>query len=121
MSIGHAIDKLYDLREEKRRLEAELKKVRQLMEEEEINIFELFKQQDVTMSGGSRATCSVTETVVPVVDDYDKLQEHLLATGDLHLLERRVSSRAYREMLEAGEDVPGVRPFTKRALSLRSK
>lgn len=121
MNLGKTIDALHALREHKRALEAELKDVRQEIEEAEQNVMEMLKQNGVTMSAGEHATVSITETVVPAVEDWDAFYEHIMQTGDFHLLERRPASRAYRELLESGEDVPGLRPFTKRNLSLRSK
>ena len=121
MNLGKAIDHLHALREQKRLLEADLKELRQKMEEAETNIFALLEQNGVTASAGSAASVSITETIVPVIDDADTFFDHIIASGDIHLLERRPSSRAYRELLEAGEVVPGLRPFTKRNLSLRSK
>jgi hypothetical protein len=41
--------------------------------------------------------------------------------GALHLLQRRPATAAFRELQEAGEAVPGLEPFTKRAISLRAK
>jgi hypothetical protein len=40
--------------------------------------------------------------------------------GYFHLLQKRVSEPAYRELLEKGKKVPGVQPFTARKLNLRS-
>lgn len=120
MSIGAAIDKLHGLREKKRNLEKEIAKLRKIMEEEEINIFALLEEQDIPGAKGHTASVSITESVVPVIDDDEEFFSHVLATGDIHLLERRPSVRAYRELLESGEAVPGLRPFTKRTLSLRS-
>ena len=120
MNLGAAIDKLHGLREEKRNLEAEISKIRKVMEEEEINIFALLEEQDLPGAKGHTATVSITESVVPVLDNDEVFFDHIMKTGDLHLLERRPSVRAYRELRESGEEVPGLRPFTKRTLSLRS-
>ena len=121
MNLGQRIDHLYQLREQKRKLEADLKELREKMEEDEIEIFEMLKNNGTSTADGLNAKVSITETIVPVIDDADEFFDHVLATGDIHLLERRVSSRAYRELLEAGEEVPGLRPFNRRTLSLRTK
>jgi len=120
MNLGAAIDKLHGLREEKRNLEAEISKIRKVMEEEEINIFALLEEQDLPGAKGHTATVSITESVVPVLENDEVFFDHIMKTGDIHLLERRPSVRAYRELRESGEEVPGLRPFTKRTLSLRS-
>lgn len=119
MNLGPAIDKLHGLREKKRELEVEISKLRKLMEEEEENIFAMLEEQELPGARGHTATVSITESVVPVIENDELFFDHIMETGDLHLLERRPAVRSYRELREAGEDVPGLRPFTKRTLSLR--
>jgi len=119
MNLGKAIDKLHDLREKKRALELEVAEIRKVMEEEELNIFALLEEQDIPGARGHTATVSITESIVPVIENDDIFFGHVLTTGDIHLLERRPSVRAYRELTEAGEVVPGLRSFTRRTLSLR--
>lgn len=121
MNLGAAIDKLYHLREQKRLHENEIKMLNQTMAEEEENILAMLQEVGTTISSGAAATVSITEQVLPIIDDAEAFFDHIQETGDFHLLERRPSARAYREMLEAGEDVPGLRKFVKRKLSLRTK
>jgi hypothetical protein len=118
-NLGAAIDKLHTLREEKRLLEERVKDIRKVMEEEEINIFAMLEEQDIPGAKGHTASVSITESIVPVIENDELFFEHILQTGDLHLLERRPSVRAYREIKQSGEEVPGLRPFTRRTLSLR--
>lgn len=67
--------------------------------------------------GNFRATR--TETVLPGRKDWAILGPYILETGQLHLLERRVSSTAYRELLEQDGEVPGIDPFVKEDISIR--
>lgn len=45
---------------------------------------------------------------VPSVTDWPKLDKYILKTGKLHLLNRRLTTSAYREEIEAGAKIPGV-------------
>ena len=119
MNLGSAIDNLFDLRQQKAKLDKKVTDLKKIIEEAELNVQGLLRENNVTLSRGEFATASITETIVPVVDDWDAFYDHILQTEGFHLLERRPASRAYRELLEAGEDVPGLRPFTKHNLSLR--
>ena len=47
----------------------------------------------------------------PHVSDWPKLWEHIRATGDFSLLEKRPSSTAIKLMWSAGESVPGVEKY----------
>jgi hypothetical protein len=64
-------------------------------------------------------TATVTETVVPVVEDWDSVHQYILENEAPHLLQRRVAAAAFRELQDMGVDVPGLSPYTKRAISLR--
>jgi len=37
----------------------------------------------------------------------------------LFLLQRRPAAAAYRELLESGQTIPGVEPYTQRQIGLR--
>jgi hypothetical protein len=118
-SLGSLIDEIYDLREQKREIEKEMKEIEAQMADLEARIINLLDADEVTLSRGRRASASVTESEVPVVEDWDEFQDYVLRNQALHLLERRASVAAWRELKQAGEDVPGTRPFIKRKLSIR--
>lgn len=67
------------------------------------------------------ATATLTESVVPNVVDWDALYEYILANNATHLLQRRPSTAAFRELHDMGESVPGIEPYTKRSISLRKR
>ena len=57
----------------------------------------------------------------PHVLDWDTFYAFLRRTGDLQLFERRVSSKAFQEILEArnGKELPGVTTYSYPALQTR--
>ena len=63
---------------------------------------------------------SIKEDTLPDVTDWDALYAHILKTGDFSLLHRRTSSPAYREILSAGQQVPGIQPRTHRTINFRT-
>ena len=68
-------------------------------------------------------TATLTETIVPQVENWDEFYEYIAETESFHLLERRPSSVAYREALELreGKLLPGVQSFTKRDVGFRKR
>lgn len=70
---------------------------------------------------------SGTVTVVwksgAVVEDLSALQKHILATGELDLLQNRISEEAVRQRWEVGDVVPGIarRDFQKLSISTTKK
>jgi uncharacterized protein YjcR len=117
--LGHMIDALYELRERKRELKGEMDDLEQRMEELEAAITKDLGTQGMTLARGTRASVTVTESEVPTTEDWDQVLSYIKQNDAMHLLERRISVAAWRELQESGELVPGTTPFTKRKLSVR--
>ena len=69
---------------------------------------------------GSKASVTISKNVVANVTDWDELWPYIVKNKFYGLVQRRVTDTAYRELLDLGKKVPGVEPFTKRALTVRS-
>lgn len=119
-SVGAVIDQIWAVREEKRRLEAEVKEVALKIEELETQLMERLEKEGLEKASGAKASVSVGTSVVADVQDWDAFWVYILKNKYTHLLQRRVSEPAYRELLDAGKKVPGVQPFTKRKLNVRT-
>lgn len=118
-TFGSLIDEMYAVRTKRQELEAESKKLGEQLEKMTAAIINRLDIDETTMSRGKAASATLTETVVPKVDDWDAFYKYLAENEAFHLLQRRVSSAAARETIEAGEVIDGVSTFTKRAISLR--
>lgn len=126
-SVGTLIDKLWALREEKKELEAKAAALSKQMEPLEEQLFEKMDAEGVDKATGRKASVSFTFNVsanVGVEGDTEAgwklLYAYIKKTGYWHLLQRRVTDTAYRELLESGKKVPGVQPFTKKRINLRT-
>jgi|TARA_Y100000289_G_C3928315_1_gene154852 hypothetical protein len=101
-------------------LNAELKELRKEQDEIDYELLKKLDEQGVSKTGTSVASISIREDTVPEVTDWDTLYAHVTATGDFGLLQRRVSSTAYKEALKLGEEVPGLQPREIRRINFRS-
>lgn len=119
-TLGSDIDLMFELREKKRKLEAAIKEIEGQATLVEERLMESMEKQGIDKSTGKNASVSVTSNTVANVDDWDAFGAFIVKNKFLHLLQRRVSDPAYRELLEAGKKVPGVQPFTKKRLNLRA-
>lgn len=119
-SVGAVIDQIWAVREEKRRLEAQVKEVALKIEELETALMERLEAEGLDKATGTKASVSVGSSVVADVQDWDAFWGFIFKNKYTHLLQRRVSEPAYRELLDAGKKVPGVQPFTKRKLNVRT-
>ena len=119
LTFGKLIDDMYALRLEKEELTSAAKKLGTQLDLMQAEIIDRLDADETTMSRGKLASAILTETVVPKVDDWDGFYQYIHDNEAFHLLQRRLATTAYREMLEAGEVISGVSTFTKRAISLR--
>ena len=119
-ALGSMIDKIWAVREEKRRLEEQAKEASERISELEAQLFEQLEAQGLDKATGSKASVSITTSVVADVQDWDAVWPYIAKTKAWHLVQRRLSDPAYRELLDMGKKVPGVQPFTKRKLNVRT-
>lgn len=118
--LGKLIDQLWSIREKKRELEAAVKDLDGKISDIEVELMEALNAAGLEKASGTKASISITTTTVANVTDWDEFGKYILKNKFLHLLQRRVSDPAYRELLEAGKKVPGTEPFTKKRLNLRT-
>ena len=119
-SLGATTDKMWQLREDKRALDAKLKVVEGQIKELETTLFELLDAQDTRKAEGKKASVSIGESTVATVEDWDALWPYIVKNKFFHLVQKRVSDPGMRELWALKKVVPGVQPFTKRTLSVRS-
>lgn len=120
MTLGACIDKMWQLREDKRALDAQIKAVEADIKALETDMFGLLDAQDTRKAEGKHASVSVNESVVCNVEDWDALWPWIAKNKFFHLVQKRVSDPGIRELWALGKVIPGTQPFTKRTLSLKS-
>lgn len=118
---GDLIDRLFMLREEKRRIDSEIKEIEAQMTVATDQIFVSLDTLKMTRGDGKFAAVSINESVVPNVEDWDLFLDYIYKKKAGHLLQRRASTEACRETFERKGSIPGVSAFVKRTLSLRTK
>ena len=116
---GAMIDEMFELREAKKDLEAQIKELNNQMTLIEAELIHKLDAEETSMGRGKSASASVTKSEVPMVEDWDTFGQYLIDNEMLYLLQRRVAVRAFRELKEAGEEIPGTTTFPKRTISLR--
>ena len=119
MKLDDMIDKMFLLREQKRGLESQVKDVNKELAELQQQYIQACKEIGTDYARGSMASASITETVVPQIEDWGMVAEWVMENDALYLLHRRVSSGPWKELQDAGVNVPGIEPFTKVGVSLR--
>ena len=119
-NINALIDERASLKAMMDGLNKRLKEFRAALDQVDILLLKKLDDEGLNRTANSIASVSINEDTVPDVSDWDALYAHVIATGDFSLIQRRVSSTAYRELLKMGEAVPGLQPRTIRRINFRS-
>jgi len=120
MNIGQKIDKLWLLREKKRAKDAESKLIGDEIDALEAELMHHMTDEGTDKAAGKKATVSITKSVVPQAIDWDAFYAYIHRHKYYHLLERRPAVAGCRELFDAGKKIPGIEPFTKVKLNLRT-
>lgn len=110
---GECADLLWQLREVKRRMEAEAAAVSKTIHELEAHTLEVLHGAHLEGARGRTGQVSRKVSLVPSVKDWDAVYAWVTKKKALDLFERRLSVTAWRERLEARVVVPGVEAFQR--------
>ncbi|WP_027589500.1 hypothetical protein [Pseudomonas sp. RL] len=107
------------LREAKRELERQVASLDEQLKANEQDIIELADQTGLTRFAVGKLSFSISENTVGQVEDWDTVYDYIHDNRAFHLLQRRLSNAAYKELLDAGEAPRGINPVTLRSLNMR--
>lgn len=118
-AIGKMVDRIFELRKKKAELESAVKDVEGQIADLDSELMEALEKAGIERTATKKGTVSVSTSVVAQVTDWDALWNYIYKNKYGHLLQRRISDPAYRELLEHGKKVPGTEPFSKKRLNYR--
>ena len=101
-------------------VQSEEKLLKSQQRELESQISIRMQEQGLDKISNDVCTISLKNEIVPTVEDWDQLHEHITDTNQFELLQKRVSATAYRELIAAGMDVPGVKSTELTRINFRS-
>lgn len=119
-AIGKSIDKVFLLRKKKTEFEAAVKDVEGQIADLDAEIMEAMHQSGLEKTATKMGTVSVSTSTVAQVEDWDAFLAYIYKNKYGHLLQRRVSDPAWRELIEQGKKVPGTTGFIKKRLNYRT-
>ena len=119
MSVNELINERADVKGRMDGLNKQLKELRAEQDYLDVLLLKKMDAEGVARTANDAASVSINEDTVPDVTDWDALYEHVTSTQDFSLLQRRVSSTAYKELLKMGEQVPGLSPRSVRRVNFR--
>jgi seryl-tRNA synthetase len=117
-TLGACADELYELKQERSQLNQQLAKLDERRKELEQHLVDQLSAQDAKGISGELVKASIVVERVGTAKDWGKIYAYVKRNGAFHLLQRRLSNTALREIWEAGKKVPGVEIFNHKKVSL---
>jgi hypothetical protein len=119
MNIDTLIDELHSLREQKRKLEQEIKQVNEQYNETKAYLIDLLDAQGVSSVKTPVARVTMTESQVVKMEDWESFCRYITDNNAFHLLQKRPASTACKEHLTITNELPpGIHLITLRDISL---
>ena len=119
-TLEQCVAQLAEARAKKSELSDQLAAVGITIDRLELEVLNSMSDAGVESVRTGRATVSIKRSTVPTVEDWNALDAFILKHKSLDLLQRRISITAWRERVEAGKAVPGVKPFERVELAWRT-
>jgi predicted ATPase len=120
MNINELIEQRTILKKELDLANAHIANLKQTKEELDYQLLIKLDEQGLSRTANDKASVSINQDTVANVTDWDAFYSHVMQTEDFSLLQKRVSSVAYKELLKLGEEIPGVQPREIRRINFRS-
>lgn len=120
-TIDDLLTELHSTRTELKRLQEIESKLKKTKNELETQIAINLKDQGIDQVGNDMCTVSIKKEIVPTVENWDSVHQHIIDTGQFELLQKRMSATAYRELQQMGQGVPGVTATELTRVNFRSK
>ena len=118
--IGSKIDLLHKQKLKIKALDTKLLQEKKTYYEMENEIVKLMQEEELMVSGGKLAKLTLSTEDLPSVSDWNKLYAYIKKNNAWDLLQKRVSSTAFRARTEGNKKIPGVQKFHKTKVTLKS-
>jgi len=115
------VKRMVEVRDERRKISSHDKELIDEWRSLEMEMITRCDEQGMEKVSTPSGTASIVETILPQVTDWDAFYKYMQDEDALYLLQRRPAAAAFRELNDAGKAIPGVDPYTQRAIGLRKK
>lgn len=106
--IGELVRDLFAAKQTKANLNEEITKLNEDIRRIEIELLKTMSEQDLYQVKTNDGAVYRAQQVVPKVVNWDEFYKYIAREKAFHMLERRPTRTAFRELYELGQHVPGV-------------
>lgn len=117
---GDLVAELNKLRLEKAELAAKIRDIEKEYEEKSAPLIDFLQQNGLNTIAPDKASATISEETYWNIEDQEAFENWVYETKSLFALQRRLSAATINDLVKAGEEVPGLKAFTKTKLSIKS-
>lgn len=107
-TLGSMIDKLYATRQNRLETTKQVDELKEREREMRAQIIDLLDAVGLAKASGMIATCGKTTSLEPVVNDWEQVHKYIKENDRFDLLQKRLSTMAWRDLYVEGNKVPGT-------------
>ena len=120
ISWGETVAYLNQLRLKKAELAAEIRDIEKEFDSVSESLIDFLRQNGLNTIAPGNASATISEETYWSIDDQEAFEKWVYNTNSLFVLQRRLSTSAINDLVNAGEAIPGLKAFTKTKLSIKS-
>lgn len=118
MTLGEAIDALYQARAARLLKAKEVKELQAAEAEAKAQVLRLLGESGLEKASGKLATAGIVTEDIPYIKDWDLVYDYIKANNRFDLLQKRIGVIAWRDLFKDGVLVPGTEAAVDTDLSL---
>jgi hypothetical protein len=119
VKLGELIDHMLAIRDARKDLDKQSADLKQEYDELEQMLLTRLDEEDTTQGRSKTATATVSQMLIPTIEDWEKFEEYVKDNDAFYMLQRRVAAAAFRELNAQGVVIPGIKPMIQKSISLR--
>lgn len=118
MTLGEAIDTLYQARAARLAMAKEVKELQVKESAAKAEVLKLLGESGLAKASGKLATAGITSEDIPYVKNWDEVYSYIKSNDRFDLLQKRIGVVAWRDLFKDGILVPGTEATVDTDLSL---
>lgn len=118
MTLGQAIDALYEARAARLARAKEVKELQVKETAAKAEVLKLLGEAGLEKASGGLATAGILRSDIPIITDWDQVYAYIRENNAFELLQKRIGVQAWRERYVDGKLIPGTEAAVDTDLSL---
>ena len=120
MNLNELTEKFMDIKSKIKAAQTQEKELKEELDEVQTQIRKSMSDQGLKRLATDAGSFSLATDVVYNITDRDALGEYIIEKGDIGYLQSRLSKTYITEAIQAGEVIPGIKPFELDKLNYRT-